>query len=129
LFTLTDKGHIWKSTDYGHHWFQELEDTIFENLQISPADSRVIYLFGTNGTSFKSSNCGRSYNTFKHDSALYDFKLNKMDHKWIMAFKDRNCNTKKDSNCKEYYKKTIYASKDGGETWMTVLDYVREAAW
>jgi photosystem II stability/assembly factor-like uncharacterized protein len=129
LFALTDRGFVWKSVDYGAHWLQEHQDTVFEAIQISPADSRVIYLFGTNGTSYKSLNCGRSYSKFHHDTALYDFKLNKMDQKWIMAFKDRTCNTKKDPNCKEFYKKSIYVTKDGGETWMGVLDYVREAAW
>ena len=24
LFTLTDRGHVWKSIDYGGHWIQEL---------------------------------------------------------------------------------------------------------
>jgi hypothetical protein len=43
---------------------------------------------------------------FKHDEELYDFKLNKMDDKWIMAFKDKPC-MKGDPDCREYYKKSV----------------------
>ena len=97
-------------------------------MQIAPADSRVIYLFGSSTVSFRSLDCGRTYEIFKHDDGLYDFKLNKMDHKWIMAFKDKPCG-KKDTNCRESYKKGMYVTRDGGDTWKPVLNYVREASW
>lgn len=51
-----------------------------------------------------------------------------MDDKWIMAFKDKPCG-KLDQNCKEFYKKSIYVTRDGGKTWKSVLNYVREASW
>jgi hypothetical protein len=73
-------------------------------MQISPADSRVIYVFGSKTVSFRSRDCGKNWEAFKHEDGLYDFKLNKMDDKWIMAFKDKPC-VKKDVNCRETYKK------------------------
>jgi hypothetical protein len=51
----------------------------------------VIYLFGSKDISIRSRDCGRTYDSFDHDDGLYDFKLNKMDDKWIMAFKDKPC--------------------------------------
>lgn len=54
-----------------------------------------------------SKDCGRSYSMFSHEKELYDFKLNKMDSKWIMGFKDMVCN-RSDMNCREYYKKSVY---------------------
>jgi hypothetical protein len=88
----------------------------------------VIYLFGGGTTSFRSRDCGRTYESLKHDEGLYDFKLNKMDHKWIMAFRDKPCGLK-DPNCREYYKKAVYVTRNGGDTWVLALNYVREASW
>ena len=42
----------------------------------------------------------------KHDPEFYDFKMNKMSDKWLLAFKDVTCD-KKDINCKESYKRTV----------------------
>ncbi|CAD8167582.1 unnamed protein product [Paramecium pentaurelia] len=138
LFILTDKGRIWRSADYGSTWLDETKSwekmepenkqLQFESIHISPADSRVIFFFGSNGISYKSKNCGRTYTRFSHSEDLYDFKLNKMDPQWIMAFKDKPCG-KNDNNCKDFYKKSIYVTEDGGETWKSALNYVRDAAW
>lgn len=51
-----------------------------------------------------------------------------MDTQWIMAFKDKPCG-KNDINCKDYYKKSIYITENGGETWRSALNYVRDASW
>ena len=85
-------------------------------------------MFGSGAVSFRSKDCGRSYQVFHHTEGLYDFKLNKMDGRWIMAFKDKPCG-KQDPNCRESYKKGIYVTHDGGEHWQPILNYVREASW
>lgn len=48
------------------------------------------------------------YHKLEHSAEFYDFKLNKMSEKWLMAFKDIKCSDVDDVNCRESYKKAVW---------------------
>jgi hypothetical protein len=129
IFTLSEKGRVYKSSNNGKTWLDEtsvfekmgLNDSYYE-LQISPAAREVVFIFGRNGTGIRSEDCGHHYTWFKFDAKLQDFKLNSMDDEWILAFSE--CN-----RCKSPFNRDLHSSTDGGKTWKWILSDVMMAAW
>lgn len=77
IFTLSEKGRVYKSTNNGKTWLDEtsifekmgLNDSYYD-LQISPAHREVVFIFGRNGTGIRSEDCGHHYTSFKFDPKL-----------------------------------------------------------
>lgn len=44
-------------------------------------------MFGTNGKSFVSQNCGKKIFMINHEKSFHDFKLNKNNSKYLLAHK------------------------------------------
>mmetsp|Transcript_113542 Transcript_113542/g.159208 ORF Transcript_113542/g.159208 Transcript_113542/m.159208 type:complete len:117 (+) Transcript_113542:492-842(+) len=65
---------------------------------------------------------------FKHDSDFQDFKLNRMDAKYLLAHKPAPCTNKFDDECEEEERK-LFVSKDFGQNWEKILDNVYDASW
>ncbi|CAD8127468.1 unnamed protein product [Paramecium sonneborni] len=129
IFTLSEKGRIYKSVDNGYKWSDEtsilekmgINDWFYE-MQISPANKEVIYVFGKNGTGIRSEDCGQHYTWFTFPINLTDFKLNSMDDEWMLAYS--NC-----ERCHPPFNKDIHKSNDGGKTWKWILSSAMMASW
>lgn len=113
VFVLTKNGMLYRSTDYGFRWqnitqrFQN--ETLNSNyvtteMHQSPADSKVIFFIGKEGSSFKTDTCGMHFQAITHHAKLKNFKLNKMNARWLFAMEERNCQ-RGDRLCKDKYRK------------------------
>lgn len=89
--------------------FKWLFQIIINSIKSSPANSKTIFLFGNKGRSFVATNCGLKINMFKHEEEFHDFKLNRMDEKYLMALKFTQCSPI-DSECEEDERSLYYTS-------------------
>ncbi|CAD8113365.1 unnamed protein product [Paramecium primaurelia] len=129
IFALSEKGRIYKSVDNGYKWSDEtlilekmgINDWFYE-IQTSPANKEVVYIFGKNGTGIRSEDCGSHYTWFTFPSSFSDFKLNSMDDEWMLAFS--NC-----ERCHPPFNKEVHKSNDGGKTWQWILSSAMMASW
>ncbi|CAD8095132.1 unnamed protein product [Paramecium sonneborni] len=114
--------HIYKSN--GTVWNQI--EGLFEDIQISPADSSVLYLFGQQGQrSSRTNDCGENFEEFFTDG-YYQFILNKRSWKIMLAFKKQQCEHF-DLDCREPYNNQLFYSKDGAITWLPSFKNCKEA--
>lgn len=63
----------------------------------------MLFFIGDEDISFVSKNCGKNYTVLHHDRGMHEFKLNSLESRVLMAFKDSRC--KNGTLCKEKYKK------------------------
>ncbi|CAK90127.1 unnamed protein product (macronuclear) [Paramecium tetraurelia] len=99
--------------------------TIREILQ-SEADPQVLYILGDVDTSYVTQNCGKTYQKFKHEKTLHDFRLNPLEAHSLMAFKEFRCNATTDNLCKEKYKKQYEIFI---EFQIVLLNRTKDAIW
>ncbi|CAK87930.1 unnamed protein product (macronuclear) [Paramecium tetraurelia] len=82
IFFITEAHQIYQSN--GTVWNQI--EGLFEDIQISPADSRVIFLFGQHGQkSYRTNDCGENFEEIDTEG-FYGFRLNKMNWKMDDSF-------------------------------------------
>ena len=51
----------------------------------SPSNSKNIFLIGSDGYSFITDSCGKNNSMFEHDSLFENFKINRMNDKYLLA--------------------------------------------
>ncbi|CAD8173546.1 unnamed protein product [Paramecium octaurelia] len=126
-FILSAKGMLYKN--YTSEMPKLISNLTIREILQSEADPQVLYILGDIDTSYVTQNCGKTYQKFKHEKTLHDFRLNPLEAHSLMAFKEFRCNATNGNLCKEKYKKQLYVSNDYGANWRLVLNRTRDAIW
>lgn len=94
----------------------------------SPVDSKMIIFLGSAGINWITEDCGKNIRAINSGKPIKEFQFHPNQAKWVLASGYTTCDDFDDGEpCKIY--KELYLSKDLGETWVFVADYVIQFAW
>lgn len=143
----TIKGQIYRSTDGGQTWtakhdFESLEGSTgqldktnikkaakINEIVPSPVDNNLLFFLGAAGVNWVSEDCGNTFKPLNNGRKISQFKFHPTERNWAMASIFTTCDDFEDDDepCKIY--REVYYTKDLGEKWTFLKDYVIEFEW
>lgn len=143
----TIKGQIYRSADGGQTWvykhdFGSLDGSAGQldkanvkraskiaEIVPSPVDPNLLFFIGETGVNWVSEDCGNSFKPLNNGRKISQFKFHPTQRNWAMASIFTSCDDfdEDDEPCKIY--REIYYTKDLGEKWSFLKDYVIEFEW
>lgn len=143
----TAKGQIYRSADGGQTWeakhdFASLEGSAgqldkanvrraakISEVVLSPVDPNLLFFVGAAGVNWVSEDCGQNYKPLNNGRGISQFKFHPTERNWAMAsiFTSWDDFSEDDEPCKIY--REVYYTKNLGETWTFLKDYVIEFEW
>lgn len=127
LFLLTETGVLYRSQDGGRNWRTDsarfMAATEVLSIDISSVDPHYIF-FRTKDASWYTTDMGKTY---KRQTTIFsDIRLHLSEKGWLLGSRNsKGCANDDNSDCF----KTLYYSKDFGESWSHCLDYVVQFDW
>lgn len=143
----TVKGQVYRSADGGQTWeykhdFGSLDGNAgqldkvnvkraakISEIVPSPVDPSLLFFIGSAGVNWVSEDCGNSFKPLNNGRKINQFKFHPTQRNWAMASIFTSCDDFDDDDepCKIY--REVYYTKDLGETWKFLKDYVIEFEW
>ena len=114
-----NSGYSWKSVPIPN-------SSKLSKIISSRADQRMLAFLGTEGTNWYTEDCGKTIKTLNYLSPMEEFHFHPKMRNWGLAGSWKKCSDI-DETCRKY--RALYLTKDLGETWEMILDYVVQFAW
>lgn len=93
----------------------------------SPVDSSVFIFLGVDGVNWITEDCGLTIRAMKIDRKLMEIQFHPYERSWILASALTTCDGIAGKSCK--INQELYFTKDLGESWTLLADYVIQFAW
>jgi len=144
IFMLTEASTLYKSVDdgfTGHALTDHLKklgraELAGQNVQVgqvsrilqSPVDKSLLLIVGTEGVSWITEDCGGSFKAMDQGRPVDQFQFHPIMRNWLLASAWTKCEDFDDEDdCKIY--KELFVTKDLGENWQFVQNYVFDFTW
>lgn len=93
----------------------------------SPVDSELVFFLGVEGVNWYSEDCGKTIKAMNTGRNIKEFQFHPLERNWILASSFTSCDDFEDEPCRIY--KEVYYSKNLGEDWTFIADYVIQFSW
>ena len=138
----TSEGTIYRSRDRGLSWKRlksllsstgfsvadEDQEIGFVHKMIqSPNDDQLVVFIGSNGINWISEDCGGNIKGLNSGKRIQEFLFHPTQRSWALAASWTSCEEFVDEPCRIY--KELYYSKDLGENWNYMTNYVFDFEW
>jgi hypothetical protein len=142
LLALTQKNSVYRSENQGLAW-RKINDILeregigavigkqttgqVEKIVVSPADSSLIALIGSEGITWYSEDCGKTLSALNHGRPIFEFKFHPKVREWALAAAWTQCSDFQNTPCKIY--KSLFVTQNLGKNWTQISDYVVQFNW
>ena len=128
IIILTEERKLYRSESSGNSWKPIQPDSIqlIEKLVTSKADSKLIAFLGKQGKNWYSEDCGKTLKPLNYNKLITNFQFHPKMRTWGLAESWTKC-AETDTECID--SKTLYITKDLGQNWEALLEYVVQFSW
>jgi hypothetical protein len=84
-------------------------------------------MIGSTGVNWYSEDCAKTVRALNHGRAIYEFQFHPLVREWGLAAAWTKCSDFSKEACKIY--KELFITKNLGQTWEFVTDYVVQFSW
>ncbi|CAG9311653.1 unnamed protein product [Blepharisma stoltei] len=139
MLLLTTENSVYRSENKGFSWKplspilekegKKTGSTVGKVTQIiiNPADKQVVVMLGSTGLNWFSEDCGKTIKALNYGRPMEEYHFHPTERDWGLAASWSKCSDFVDQPCKKY--RAVYLTKDLGETWTKVVDYVVQFSW
>lgn len=94
----------------------------------SPVDKKLVIFLGSTGINWISEDCGATVKAINSGRNIKEFQFHPSERAWILASAYTTCDDFENGEpCRIY--KELYVSKNLGDSWEFVADYVIQFSW
>ena len=97
------------------------------DILISPVDRSLVIFQGTHGINWKSDNCGQDVVAMNAGRQVHLFEWHPTERNWLLASAWQDCLEDEYEDCT--LNRELYVTKDVGENWEHIAEYVFEFSW
>jgi len=96
-------------------------------MQQSPSDDNVVVFLGTGGINWVTEDCGGTIRALNAGKFVQEFMFHPTKRQWALAASWTSCAEFQSEPCKIY--KEIFVTKNLGEEWNYLTNYVYDFEW
>jgi len=96
-------------------------------MQQSPIDKNMMIMLGTKGVNWVTENCGETFKAMDQGRPVTEIEFHPTERNWFLAAAWTLCEDFDGEPCKKY--KEVFVTRDLGETWTLLEDYVFQFSW
>jgi len=93
----------------------------------SPVDDSLVVFLGSHGINWITEDCGATVRGLNSGKKIHEFQFHPTEKYWALAATWTDCVEFGDDPCKIY--KELYVTKDMGQSWQFMREYVYDFAW
>jgi phage pi2 protein 07 len=142
ILVQSSDGTVYRSRDRGLSWkrlkslmMKHAGQVADENQDIgkvhkmlqSPVDDQLVVFLGTNGINWVSEDCGGNLSALNSGKRIQEFLFHPTQRNWALAASWTTCAEFEDEPCRIF--KELYYTKDTGEEWNYITNYVFDFEW
>eukprot|EP01017_Pseudomicrothorax_dubius_P026778 TRINITY_DN3020_c0_g1_i1.p1 TRINITY_DN3020_c0_g1~~TRINITY_DN3020_c0_g1_i1.p1 ORF type:complete len:636 (-),score=85.45 TRINITY_DN3020_c0_g1_i1:109-2016(-) len=142
ILILTEMGSVYQSKDSGQSW-RDLGEVLsrmpnvksatdsrrakIKKIVSSQADRKILGLLGADGVNYITEDCGDNFHVLSHSRVITELQFHSRVREWALATSWSSCEDPTGSPCA--VTKQLYVTKDLGNRWDLIADYVVQFAW
>jgi Sortilin, neurotensin receptor 3, len=93
----------------------------------SPVDPSLVLFLGTEGINWITQDCGTSIKAMNQGRRVEEIQFHPTEKTWMLAYAWTTCEDFVGEPCKKY--KELFLTKDLGESWEFLANYVYQFSW